>query len=122
MEGARRFSPPCPPAAALKVERAKSTTTLKLSSKTAKFNKEKSERLRVKVSPEYTGVPVTGTVTVFASKTALCAITLKSGKGSCKLAAKALKAGKYRLEAEYSGSTVANGSKSKKEELTVVRP
>jgi hypothetical protein len=61
----------------------------------------------------------TGTVTVKASSTTLCAITLTTGSGSCKLSAKELAAGTYYLVATYGGSADFGRSASAKETLTV---
>ena len=49
----------------------------------------------------------------------LCVIRLKSGKGRCTLAAKALKAGTYRLTATYGGSPAIVTAVSPGKELTV---
>jgi hypothetical protein len=48
-------------------------------------------------------------------------IKLSSGKGSCTLSAKRLKAGTYRLVATYSGNKNFKGSTSAKETLTVAK-
>jgi hypothetical protein len=63
----------------------------------------------------------TGTVTIKASATTLCVIKLSSGKGSCTLSAKRLKAGTYRLVATYGGSKNFKGSTSAKETLTIAK-
>jgi hypothetical protein len=77
--------------------------------------------LSVTVSPQHSGTTPTGRVTISESGTALCVITLSSGKGSCRLSAKRLKAGAYRLVATYGGSKDFDRSASAKETLTVVK-
>jgi hypothetical protein len=75
----------------------------------------------VTVSPQYSGTTPTGRVTITEPGTTLCVITLSSGKGSCRLSAKRLKAGAYRLVATYGGSKDFDRSASAKETLTVVK-
>ena len=48
-------------------------------------------------------------------------IKLSSGKGSCTLSAKRLKAGTYHLVATYGGSKSYQGSISAKETLTIAK-
>jgi hypothetical protein len=103
------------------VGEATSTTALKLSAAKATYGHEQTEKLSVTVSPEYSGSRPTGTVRVKESSTQLCAFTLSSGKGSCTLSAKRLKAGTYHLVATYGGGTNFRGSTSAKETLTVVK-
>ena len=78
-----------------RVGQAYSGTTLKLSATRVTDGDEEAEHLSVIVLPQYSGTMVTGTVTVKESKTTLCAIGLRSGKGSCRLSASRLKAGRY---------------------------
>ena len=101
--------------------KATSETVLKLSSKKVTYGDEQAEHLSVTVSPQRSGPTVTGTVTVKASATTLCVIKLKSGKGSCMLSPKRLKAGTYHLVATYGGSANYKGSTSAKETLTVAK-
>ena len=54
------------------------------------------------------------------SKT-LCTIKLANGKGSCTLAAKRLKPGKYRLTGVYGGDRKYAGSAYPAQSLTVVK-
>jgi Big-like domain-containing protein len=95
-------------------------TALSLSTATVRFGHEQSEKLTVRVKPQTSGTPA-GKVTIKAGSTALCAITLKAAKGSCTLAAKKLRIGKYQLTASYPGSTPYAGSTSSKKTLTVTK-
>jgi hypothetical protein len=69
----------------------------------------------------FAGSTPTGKVTIKASATTLCVITLKSGKGSCTLSTKKLAVGTRHLVATYSGSTDFDGSASAKGTLTVAK-
>jgi hypothetical protein len=101
--------------------KATSKAALKLSSKKVTYGDEQAEHLSVTVSPQLQGSVPTGTVTIKASTTTLCEITLKSGKGSCTLSPKKLKAGTYHLVATYGGNSNFEGSTSAKETLTVAK-
>jgi hypothetical protein len=101
--------------------RRTSKTLLKLSRSKVTYGDEQLEHLSVTVSPRSSGSTPTGTVTVKESTTTLCVVKLASGKGSCKLSAKNLKAGTYRLFATYGGSTTFTRSTSTKEALTVAK-
>jgi hypothetical protein len=106
---------------ALSVGKAASTTALKLSATRVTYGHEQVEHLSVTVSPQYSGITPTGSVTIKVSARTLCVIKLKSGKGSCMLSPKRLKAGTYHLVATYSGSANYKGSISAKETLTVAK-
>ena len=101
--------------------KATSKTVLRLSSKKVTYGDEKVEHLTVSVTAGHSGSTPTGTVTIKATRTTLCVIKLKSGKGSCTLSARKLKAGTYSLVATYGGSTNFGGSASAKEALTVAK-
>ena len=101
--------------------KATSKTSLKLSSKKVTYGDEQAEHLSVTVSPQYSGITPTGSVTIKVSARTLCVIKLKSGKGSCMLSPKRLNAGTYHLVAAYGGSANFKGSTSAKETLTVVK-
>jgi hypothetical protein len=105
----------------LTVTKATSKTTLKLSSSKVTYGHEQTEHLSVTVSPEFGGSTPTGRVTVEGSGMTLCVITLSSGKGSCTLSVKRVKAGTYRFVATYGRSTNFEGSTSAKETLTVAK-
>jgi len=77
-------------------------TALALSKSSVVFGKEQAERLSVAVAPQFGGTPA-GTVTIKAGTRTVCTVALKSGKGSCVLAAKELKSGTYHLTASYPG-------------------
>src|SRR5262249_36302575 len=76
------------------------TTSLALSAAKVRAGHEQSERLSVQVRPKFSGAPA-GKVTIRAGATRVCVITLKNGKGSCKLKAAQLRAGTYQLAASY---------------------
>ena len=98
-----------------------SQTSLKVSATKLTYGHEQIEHLSVTVSPQHSGTTPTGRVTISESGTALCVITLSSGKGSCKLSSKRLNTGSHHLVATYAGSTHFDGSASVKETLTVAR-
>jgi hypothetical protein len=101
------------------VAKATSKTALRLSAAKVTYGDEQVEHLSVTVSPQYSGSTPTGTVTIKATTTTLCVIKLRSGKGSCALSAKRLKAGTYGLVASYGGSTDFDASASAKQPLMV---
>jgi hypothetical protein len=104
----------------LTIGRATSKTSLGLSSTTVTYGQEQTERLSVTVSPQFPGSSPTGVVAIKESTTAVCAITLSLGKGSCRLSANKLKAGLYHVVATYDGSGNFRGSASVKKILNVV--
>jgi hypothetical protein len=106
-------------AAGFTVAKAATKTTLTLSAATVTYGHEQSEKLSVLVSPRYAGT-VSGKVTVKAGPTTVCVITLKSGKGSCTLAARKLPAGTHTLTAAYPGSADFARSAATKKTLSVV--
>jgi hypothetical protein len=104
-----------------RVAKATSKTTLELSATKVPYGHEQVEHLSVTVSPQHSGSAPIGQVTISESGTRLCTITLASGKGTCTLSSKELKAGTYRLVATYGGSTNFKGSTSAKETFTVAK-
>jgi hypothetical protein len=96
------------------------TTTLKLSAARVRSGHEQSEHLSVQVKPQLSGTP-TGKVTIKAGPVKLCVITLKSGKGTCALKARQLRAGTYHLTAGYAAAALFAGSTSAKKTLTVTK-
>jgi hypothetical protein len=82
------------------------------------YGHEGSERLTVKVTGKYAGVPA-GKVTVKSGKITVCTITLTSGKGSCTLPARKLPVGTRTLTAVYPGSSDFTGSASAGKTLKV---
>jgi hypothetical protein len=93
------------------------STAMSLSTNKVTYGHEQSERISVTVRARYSGTPA-GTVTVKAGGT-ICSITLASGKGSCKLAARQLRPGTYHLIASYPGNHDFLGSASARKTLTV---
>ncbi len=97
------------------------TTSLVVSPNLVTYGHEQVEHLSVAVSPRSPGSMPTGTVTVKASTGTLCLIRLRSGRGSCRLSPKKLKARSYRLVATYGGSRNFKRSTSAKKSLTVAK-
>ena len=106
---------------ALAVAKATSRTTLGLSAAKVTYGHEGAIRLSVRVLPQYSGSKPTGTVAVKASTRTLCVIRLSAAKGSCRLSAKRLRVGTYRLAATYRGNVNFKGSISAKKKLIVMR-
>jgi Bacterial Ig-like domain (group 3) len=102
------------------VTKATTRTALALSKSSVTFGKEQAERLSVAVAPQFGGTPA-GTVTLKAGARTVCTITLKSGRGSCALAAKEFKPGTYQLTATYPGKGGFTGSASAPRTLKVAR-
>jgi hypothetical protein len=96
------------------------STSLALSAAKATFGHEQSEKMTVSVKAAKYG-PATGTVTIRAGKAKVCAITLKSGRGTCMLSAKRLAPGVYSLVASYPGDGKFAKSVSPGRRLTVVK-
>jgi hypothetical protein len=105
----------------LSVAKASSKATLSLSAVKVTYGKEGSEKISVKVAPQYAGTPG-GTVTVKANGATLAVIRLESGMGIYTLPAKRLAAGTYSLAATYSGNADFGRSASGKRSLTVASP
>jgi hypothetical protein len=95
-------------------------TSLSLSAARVRFGHEQTEKLSVRVTPARGGTP-TGKVIVKAGSVRLCAITLRGGRGNCKLAARKLRTGAHHLRAGYGGSTTYRGSTSGRHTLTVTK-
>jgi hypothetical protein len=100
------------------VAQAASTTTLSLSAAKIVYRHERSERIRVAVSPQFSGT-AGGKVTVRAGTATVCSIMLSTGRGSCTLAASKLRAGRYHLVAQYQGSADLTASASAAKRLVV---
>jgi hypothetical protein len=103
-----------------KVRKATTRTRLALSRSSVTFGQERAERLSVTVTPQFGGTPA-GTVRLKTGARTVCTIVLRSGKGSCKLTAKELKPGTYRLTASYLGKGGFTGSASAPRKLKVAR-
>jgi hypothetical protein len=103
------------------VVRAATRTALTVPEMTVSYGQEQTERLSVVVSPQYGRTMPTGSVTVKTPMTTLCRIALSSGKGSCRLSARKLRAGRYSLVATYGGSANFESTTSAKENLTVAQ-
>jgi Bacterial Ig-like domain (group 3) len=94
------------------------STRLALSAASVPYGHEQSEKISVTVAPRYGGTPP-GTVRVRAGHVTVCLITLASGAGSCRLTARRLHRGSYRLTAAYEGGPGFLGSVSAVRTLTV---
>lgn len=101
------------PTSTLTVSKARSRTRLSLSKNKVTYGHEAAERLSVAVFAQYMGVP-SGKVVVTAGKATICAIKLRSGRGSCVLRSRQLKVGTHRLRAVYAGSRDFAGSSAQK--------
>jgi hypothetical protein len=89
---------------------ASTLTTASPSAAKVTYGKETAEKISVAVAAT-TPTP-TGKVTVTANGKAVCTITLKNGAGSCKLTAKQLKKGTYKVVARYHGAAPYAASSS----------
>jgi hypothetical protein len=108
------------PATAITVTPAPSHTSLTLSSGRVTYQHERHEQLTVTVKLAYGHVPA-GTVAVKAGRVTLCVITLRGGRGSCRLRNRQLKPGTYRIRAIYRGSPSAKPSDSASKTLKIAR-
>jgi hypothetical protein len=97
------------------------TTTLSTSAFSVASGQEQQERITVTVAPLTGGTP-TGTVTVSASGSTVCAITLSGGHGSCTLRAGQLPKGNYLLTANYGGNDSYLGSFDNSNKMFKVLP
>jgi hypothetical protein len=94
------------------------TSTIGLAHSQVTYGKEQSEKISVKVAAS--GATPGGKVSISYGGHVVCAITLKSGRGSCTLSAKKLGNGTYHLVASYPGSFGFARSASKPITLKVV--
>jgi hypothetical protein len=94
---------------------------LKVSTAKLTYGSEAAEHLSVSVTPEFAGSTPTGKVTVKASGSVLCVISLANAKGSCPLSAKKLAPGSYSLVADYAGSAEFAASASSRETVSVAK-
>jgi lysozyme len=108
-------------ATSVTVGKATTKTVLKLSKSSVAYGDEQAEKLSVTVSPQFAGSIPTGSVTIKESSTRVCKIKLSSGKGSCSLSSKELKAARYSLTATYIANRDFDGSVSAKKTLAVVK-
>lgn len=106
--------------ARVKVGRATSRTTLRLSAAKIRYGHEQSEKLTVTVRPEFAGRPA-GTVIIRSGGTAICTLTLRRAAASCTLRSKQLAVGTRKLTARYRGSGDFIGSTSAAKSVKVVR-
>jgi Bacterial Ig-like domain (group 3) len=118
--GAAGFAASTSSARTFTVTRASSKTSLTLSAARLTYGHEQAGRLTVRVTPRYAGTP-TGKVAIKADGTLICTITLASGRGSCALTAKQLRAGSYTLIASYGADRNFTASASGKTTLTVLK-
>jgi hypothetical protein len=105
----------------LTVSRARSTTTLRLSTSSVTYGQEQLATALVRVSPEFAGLALSGTITLRDSATTLCVIRLSSDAATCRLAATRLGAGSYHLVASYSGNSDFDPSAVGGATLTIAR-
>ena len=96
-----------------------SKTVLNVPAAKLSYGREHVELLSVAVSPQYPGSPPAGSVTIKTSRATLCVIRLSSGKGSCRLGAKEVPPGTYKLVATYNGGSNFRDSASTAKTLIV---
>jgi hypothetical protein len=99
----------------LAVAKAKSKLALAVAHSKLRSGHEQVERLSVSTS----GTVLTGHVTIKTGAKTLCTISLKAGKGSCRLSKNKLRVGKHTLVAHYSGSANLTAATSAKKSVTV---
>jgi Bacterial Ig-like domain (group 3) len=100
--------------------KAPTATTGLLSARKVTYGDEQAVRVSAAVTAQ-TGALPAGKVTVTAGSATLCVITLRSGRGSCRLTARRLRPGTYGLTAAYPGSPDLVSSVSRAKPLTVVK-
>ena len=91
--------------ASVRLLKATSKTSVTMSASRVTYGIEQSERIAVRVAPQYSAM--WSTVTVRAGSAVVCVITLASGAGACALTAKKLAPGSYHVGASYPGTTFA---------------
>jgi hypothetical protein len=106
---------------ALKVQKATSRTSLRVATNRVSYGAESGERLSFTVSPEFAGPTPTGTVTVTASGSRLCSVSLSSGEGSCTLSNTRLGAGTYGIVATYGGNSNFDAAGSGAQDVTIAK-
>lgn len=104
----------------ISVSPSASATSLQLSRASVAYGQERHERLAVLVKLASGAMP-TGTVVVTSGRLTLCTISLRSGRGSCRLKSGKLKKGSYRIRATYRGNADATPSASAREKLRITR-
>jgi len=119
--GSGNFYPSGSAGESLEVFAATSRTALSLSAGSATYGGEQAEHFSVSVSPGIAGLTPAGTVTVEASGSAVCVITLSSARGSCTLSSTRLGGGSYDMVAYYHGSSDFYTSQSGGQTLTINR-
>jgi hypothetical protein len=106
---------------ALVVDESPATITgLSLSKAKVTFGGEQAERLAITVRPRTGGIP-SGKAVIKAGSTTLCTVTLAKGKGTCKLKARKLRPGHYKLTGTFGGNATYSRSASAKKTLTVAK-
>jgi hypothetical protein len=102
-----------------------SATGLSVSLRTVRYGREYRAVFQASVRPRVGGVRglPRGVVNVRFGRTALCAITLDNGQGSCSLSSRALRPRlrPYLINAAYNGNRVFSGSRSGRHYLKVIR-
>lgn len=106
------------------VAKASSATLLRIATAKTYYGRERSDRLVVKVSLEFAGARMRGTVIVSEAGNALCAIAISPGTSmaACRLLEDELPVGSFKLIATYSGNGDFHGSVSAKVSLEVESP
>jgi hypothetical protein len=101
---------------------ALSGTELSLSRASVPVSREGSEQFRVKaIEGGRPGARPTGSVEVVTGNRVLCRTALFAGSGACSLRGYELAAGRYQIQAKYSGNATVNPSTSNQKVLLTVR-
>jgi hypothetical protein len=101
---------------------ALSGTELSLSRASVPVTREGMEQFSVKAFEDgRPGVRPTGSVKVVTDGRTLCSTGLSGGQGVCSLKGYELAAGRYEIQAEYSGNSTINPSTSNQKVLLTVR-
>jgi large repetitive protein len=116
--GGGNFAASASPAATLTVGVARSTPTLSLSRSSVGYGSEEQEKFTVSVS-HVGSVRPTGKAQVRVGRRTLCTVTLRNGAGSCRLTARQLRTGSYKIVAKYLGDLNYHSSQSARKNLKV---
>jgi hypothetical protein len=116
--GRGNFAASGSPAMTLTVGAARGTPALSLSRSAVTYGSENAEKFTVSVS-HVGSVRPTGKAQVRIGGSALCAVTLSNGAGSCMLTARQLRAGTYTIVAVYLGDVNYHSAQSAAKTLKV---
>jgi hypothetical protein len=113
------FASSISPSSSLYVAPGASSTSLSSSLVKVTYGNEQVASVSIAVSPEFAALVPTGIVTIKASTSTVCLVTLQNGSGSCTLPPRALGVGVFGLVASYPGDADLIASSSATTILTV---